>query len=414
MTSIYRLLLPAMLGTLPLVANAETFVLKDGKRLEGRIVEETATDYLVEIQVTPTIKDQRRVSKQDVSSVLRPDPATGAFDEIQKATPVPDNSSVEQYDALLDTKILPFLKNFPKSPKAKEVAQLREEVTLERNLVASGGIKLNGSTYSAADREANAFDIDAWLTASDIRAKAQRGEFTGALRAFETFERDFSSSTHYRETAQLTERILGSYREGIQQDLVELDSRVAARALGLTRIPVEEQRRSQYLIDEENKSYLALVEREKAGKTQWPSLNPYHPEPMRATLATIAANLTRLKATDLDEIIDGGMAFRSAWRNASQPTEEEEFKTVLANLRAAKVPERYIERVVQRAQLTQATTPVAPPAIQSEPTDPANPAVDTPADNTTAPADNETHQGEMPPPAGSAPPAPEAPAAPAK
>lgn len=377
MTSIHRLILPAMLASLPLLADAETLVLNDGKLLEGHIIEETATDYLIEIQVTASIKDRRRVSKQDVKTVTLPDPATLALEEILKATPMPDNSSVEQYDALIDTKILPFLKNFPKSPKTKQVGLLRDELTVERNLVASGGLKLKGSTFSAADREANAFDIEAWLAASEIRAKALRGEFTAALRAFETFEQDFSSSTHYRETAQLAERLLGSYREGVQLDLDQLETRQAARERGLARIPLEEQRRSQFLIDEENKAYLALLEREKSSKTQWPSLNPYHPEPMRSTLLTIGTNLARLQATKFDEISDGGMAFRDAWRSASQLTSDEDFKAAVDKLVAAKVPERYIHRVVQRAELTKATIPLTPPATEGEPI--ADPPAATPA-----------------------------------
>jgi hypothetical protein len=379
MLSIPRILLPAMLGCLPLLANAETFVLQDGKQLEGRVVEESPTEYLVEIQVTPSIKDRRRIAKQDVKSVSRPDPATAAFEEISKAIPVADGSTLEHYDALLDTKILPFLKNFAKSPKAKAVAELRDSLTSERNLIASGGIKLNGSTFSAADREANAFDIDAALAAADIKARALRGEFTASLRAFESFEREFPSSTHYRLTAQLAERILGSYREGIQQDLDQLDIRVANRLRGLDRIPVEDRRRSQSLIDEENRSYLALVEREKATKTQWPTLNPYHPEPMRATLVTIAATLARLQAIKFDEIADGGMAFRSAWRSASSLTAEEEFKSSLAALKAAKVPERYIERVIQKAALTKAAAPQPSEDLES-------PTPASPSDKEAAPA----------------------------
>jgi len=377
MTLLTRLLFPALFACLPLVANAETFLLKDGKQLDGRIVEETATDYLIEIQVTASIKDRRRVAKQDVKSVSRPDPAATALEEIAKATPVADNSSLEHYDALLDTKILAFLKNFPKSPKTKEVAELRDSLTAERNLIASGGIKLNGSTYSAAEREANAFDIDAALATADIKAKALRGEFTAALRAFETFEREFSTSTHYPLTVQLAERVLGSYRDGIQQDLEQLETRVANRARGLERIPAEERRRSQALIDQENKSYLALVEREKSAKTQWPSLNPYHPEPMRATLATIAATLTRLQSIKFDEIADGGMAFRSAWRSASTLTTQEDFAAALATLKTAKVPERYLQRVVKKAELTKAATP--PPAPAPAPSEGEN----TPSPETT-------------------------------
>ena len=406
MTSIQRPVFLGVFTCLSLLAHAETIVLKDGNKLEGRVLEETASDYLLEIQVTPSIKDQRRIAKADVRSVSLPDPAADAHADILKSLPLPDHSSVDAYDALLDTKILPFLTTYPKSPKLAEVKQIRDDLTAERNLIAAGGVRLNGSLYSGADREANAFDIDALLAANDIRAKGQRGEFTQALRAFQLFERDFATSPHYRETAQFADRILTSFRDAIQQDLDQYESRLANRQRGLERIPIEDRRRSEYLIEEEGKAYLALLEREKAAGIQWPTLNAYHPEPMRAMLVTIATQRTRLQGVKFDELPDGGKAFRDAWRSACNPSAGDELKTSVAAMKTAKVPDRYIERVVQRAAETKAANPVALPA-----TDPAADPATTPVTPATTPVTPATTPAAPATPA--TPAAPAAPTAPA-
>lgn len=399
-----RHLLPGALILLSALAQAETFVLKDGSKIEGRIIEETPTQYLLEIRVSASIKDRRTIAKADVTSVIKPDPAEEAYQALRKQLPMPDNASAEHYDALLDSQVLPFLKNFPKSPKVAEVKKLRDELSAERNQIAAGGVRIGGTVYAAADREANAYDLDALLAAAEIRLRAQRGELTSALRLFDAFERDFAASSHYRETAQFATRILNSYREAIQQDLNGYDNRVAARQLGLQRIPIEERRRSEELIEAENKAYLAQLDKEKASNTLWPTLHPYHPEPMRATLQTIATQLGRLQAIKFDELPDGGKAFRDAWRAAAHPSTEADLKVAIATMQTAKIPARYLERVTARANSNQPEN--APDTTPQPPGQPGEKSNENPsAAPAPQPAANTTEQ----PAATPAPPAPPAP-----
>ena len=88
-----RHLLPGALILLSALAQAETFVLKDGSKIEGRIIEETPTQYLLEIRVSASIKDRRTIAKADVTSVIKPDPAEEAYQALRKQLPMPDNAS---------------------------------------------------------------------------------------------------------------------------------------------------------------------------------------------------------------------------------------------------------------------------------------------------------------------------------
>lgn len=48
---------------------ADTFLLKDGITLNGAVVSEAGDFYLVEFQVTKSIKDDRKIAKADVVKI---------------------------------------------------------------------------------------------------------------------------------------------------------------------------------------------------------------------------------------------------------------------------------------------------------------------------------------------------------
>ena len=66
------------------LAFADTIVMKDGTKYEGEVLSEDAESYTMAIQVTPSIKDERRLLKADVESVKRSSPDDEAFEEIDK------------------------------------------------------------------------------------------------------------------------------------------------------------------------------------------------------------------------------------------------------------------------------------------------------------------------------------------
>ena len=74
--------------TLPAVA--DTFFLKDGTTMEGKILRQDATAYFVEVNVTKSIKDERSIAKADVVKVEREQPDLIAFVELSKLIPAPD------------------------------------------------------------------------------------------------------------------------------------------------------------------------------------------------------------------------------------------------------------------------------------------------------------------------------------
>jgi hypothetical protein len=71
-------------------ALADSFELKDGTKFEGTILREEGSDYIIQVQVTKSIKDERRIPKADVVSQVAEKKDETAFPEIAKLIPAPD------------------------------------------------------------------------------------------------------------------------------------------------------------------------------------------------------------------------------------------------------------------------------------------------------------------------------------
>ena len=102
-----------LLSLLPflLVANAwaDTFELKDGSKIEGTILRSEGSDYIIEVQVTKSIKDERRIAKADVVRQFAEQKDETAYAELAKYLPTPDLQSAEAYEAQL-VKVEAFIK----------------------------------------------------------------------------------------------------------------------------------------------------------------------------------------------------------------------------------------------------------------------------------------------------------------
>src|SRR5690606_27091287 len=141
-------------------AIADTFVLKDGTRLEGKILSETQDTYLLEIQVTKSIKDEKTVPKADVKEIVREKVDETAFEKLKGLVPTPDLLTSDDYDARI-LQITTFLQAHQKSAKVCDANATLAILKTEGVAVQSGGLKLGGKIIPAEEYKANAYEIDA-------------------------------------------------------------------------------------------------------------------------------------------------------------------------------------------------------------------------------------------------------------
>lgn len=329
--------------------HADTIFLKDGTSLEGRVVREEGDNYVLEVQVTKSIRDERRLPKTSVAKIQRETDDEKPYQALKELVPVPDLATTADYDKLLEEKFDPFLKQHGTSRHYREVRDMRKAIIEERNVIAGGGIKLNGRLIQAAERKADAVDIDASASFAGMSAAADKGDFLTALRIFSQIERDFAGTKAHAEATVLAKQVLTVFRARLNSELAALPERLRQRETGLERMDPEQRARAKEMFALQQKAAETRAAKERQEQLKWLSVNPDRKESIEETLRLIDAERTRLQTPAATAGTESpGAAYREAWQKLGS-AKPEEATTILENFKTFQLPGKYLAMLEERA-----------------------------------------------------------------
>lgn len=333
---------------LALPASADTFILKDGSKLEGRILKEDGENYVIEVQVTRSIKDEKTVAKADVAKVEREKPDLKAFESIAVLVPAPDMLGADQYAARIQA-VEKFLGEHRGSEKTKDARAILATLKQEANEILAGGIKVNGQVITPAEYRANALEIDARGQEKKIRDLIGSSHFLDALRAFSTFDSEFKGTQPHSAILPLITQTIGRHTAEVQQQLAGYDKLVKDREAGLTRMQFEDRRNAEAAIKEELAAAEKQFKSEKDARLGWVTIQPFFKPSMQETLNFAKLELTRLNAVIGKTSPDSGKAYREALQKMS--TADAKARTaILSEARSAGVPAKYFANLEAAAK----------------------------------------------------------------
>lgn len=331
----------ALFTMIALQVSADTFILQDGSKLEGRILREDATNYVIEVQVTRSIKDERTVAKADVAKIEREKPDLRAFESIAALVPAPDLLGPDQYSSRIQT-VEKFLIEHRGSSKSKEARAILATLKQEANEILAGGIKVGGRIVPPAEYRANALEIDARGQEKKIRDLLSASQFLDALRVFAEFDREFKGTQPHTAILPLIAQTITRYMAEIQQQLAGYDKRVKDREAGLTRMQFEDRRNTEAAIAEETAVLQALLKTEKDARLGWVTPHPFSKASMEETLNFGKLELNRLTAAISKPPADSGKAYREALQKISTAADDKARTAAVAEARTAGVPPKYL------------------------------------------------------------------------
>jgi hypothetical protein len=320
---------------------ADTILLKDGTQIDGRILSQDDQNYVIEVQVTRSIKDEKTIPKSDVVKVEQETPDLKDFAQIAALIPVPDMLAADQYNARVKV-VEKFLNQYPASSKAAQAKSILKTLKDEANEILAGGIKIGGNIIPPAEYRSNALEIDARGQEAIIRGLIQKSDDLAALRAFLSFERDFKGTASHTALLPLISQALTRYTSEVQAMLAGYPQRIKDREAGLTRMQVDDRRTTQAAIAEE----LALAERqfkaEKDARIGWVTLQPYVKSTMDETLNFGKQEATRIQSSIRQAPADTGKAYREALLAIQSASEPGARNTALAQARSAGLSPKYL------------------------------------------------------------------------
>lgn len=335
-------------------AAADTFELKDGTTLEGTILKEDGSDYILQVQVTKSIKDERRVPKADVVKHTAEKKDETEFAELAKLVPVPDLQDAAAYQAEMK-KLESFIKKYPDSPKKAEALKILSVLEKEHDVVAAGGVKFEGKLIPAAERAPKAYALDASIIATVVKKAGDEGDLLTSLRMWMVLEAGHSGSTAYRETIPYILKVMKSQHTAVSTTLAGFDARTKARADGLASMSGSDQSRSKQAIEDEQAEYLARIEKEKAAGMKWLSLDPYVKQPMEDTKRQLENEMRRLQSLDTAHLPKTEAAYEEAYAAVIKSgATKQEIDAALSKARSAGLPQEYLDQLTKLAPATPA------------------------------------------------------------
>jgi hypothetical protein len=330
---------------------ADTFKMKDGTTLEGVILSTSPDSYVVQVQVTKSIKDERTIAKADIEKIIREEPDAKAFEPLAKLVPTPDMLTAEEYATQISN-LEKFIKAHPTGASSRNAKAMLETLKSESAQVSAGGIKFNGQMISPADYQANAYDLDARIQEAKIRRFIAAGQFLSALRSFVTFDRDYRNTASYEALLAPMKQVIEHQVSEAKQSLATLDARTKEQMVGLQRMALADRKATEDAIASERAELEALYKSEKDAKQSWPTTSPFHKVSLEDTVKFGQAELIRLGAVKPVLGVDAGKSYREAWMAVRNGGADKAAATAaLASAKAAGVPPRYLAPLEATAKM---------------------------------------------------------------
>lgn len=303
-----KLLLISLL-CLPLATRAaESIELKDGTKVEGRIIAVTPQSVVVDVQTSPSIREEKTYPRADVTKINRAGQDDIAFEEVA-AIVVPataDNPAV--YDALLEQKVRPFMKNFAYSKHIQEARRLAATLEAERERVASGETKVDGEWMPADASPAERVELTGRVQLAKMKETI---EPVTALMAFEVLEKNSNTSSSYPESVTLALQMIEKLRPNLTRTQADLERHTREQEEGLQLASEDRRSQMELGIAQEKAAIQAQLDRVKKSGSKWIPLLP-DSETLDALSKLADAEEARLSKIDVETLSAGVSAAREA------------------------------------------------------------------------------------------------------
>lgn len=335
-------------------AAADTFELKDGSKLEATIVKEEADKFILAVQVTKGIKDERTVLKADVLKHTAEKKDETEFVEIAAMVPTPDLKSADSYTSDI-RKVESFLKKHPNTPKKAAASKILDTLGDELAVIKEGGVKFEGKMISASARTPKAYGLDAGILGQQFSSAAEKGEYLAALRAWTKLETGYAGSTAYRQNIPNAIKVMKAYQMLVTTTLAGFDARTKERASGLAGMDSSNRNRSELAIKEEQAAYTARIAKEKADGIKWLSLDPYVKQPLEETKRSLDIEARRLENLDLTNTPKTQEAYEETYLAITKPgATKPEIDAAMSKARSVSMPAQYLELLTKALPATPA------------------------------------------------------------
>jgi len=327
--------------------HADIITLSDGTTYTGRILSEQEDSYVLEVQFSKNIKDQKIVKKADLKSVEKE--AEDFVHEVNQVTglvPTADFMVEKDYVKLLRRKISPLLEKDITDTQKKSILSIKKILEHEKERLSKGDVKFKGSWRTPEEQTKMLFRIDSGRLLHQLQESKKKASAIVVLNTFDTFEEEYAASESYEEAIGIALEAINSYLPKVLNAQKTLEMRSKDREENYKSLSVADLRRSRAEIKRQEKLAEERRSEAKENKSKW--FVPYSYD--TGGLNTIAQNLisekkrlqtalAKVKERSHDDI--AGINYVK-FQEAIALDDLDQSKVYYDKCKKLKIPERYL------------------------------------------------------------------------
>lgn len=277
--------------------------------MDGKILSVTADTVLLEVQTTPTIREEKSYPRSEVTKIQRATQDDVAYAEVAALTVPSTANNAAVYDAPLE-RVHAFMTNYAYSkhmPEARKVAAVLES---DRARVAAGEVKLDGEWVAADASPADRTELGGRVQLAKMK---ESSDPIAVMTSFAILEKDHLNSSAFPESVKVARESLVKLRANLLRVRADLDRRTLEQEPGLQLASVDRRLQMEQAMIQEKAAVQAQVERAKQSGSKW---MPVLPEAnLLADLsALVESEDVRLSKIDIETLAAGAIAANEAQR----------------------------------------------------------------------------------------------------
>ena len=311
--------------------SADSLRLKDGSEISGEIVSEGDASVVVEYAVTPTIKDQKAIPRDQIVKLTKVTKDEKAFLSLgSRATP-PTVLDTSFYDLLIDKKLPEFIGQFPYSRHISEVREDLRSMSTERERVKRGDRKIDGLWFTAEQIAADPYQTGAKVRFSEISQLVPKDDPAAVLKAYEVFEKEFPGCEAMPDALDLACNQLSLLQGKISSAKANFEFLEKQRQMNMATVRADEAKEIKDAMDKDNTTAKAAIANAVKDGSKFFPIFPNNKEALDAlqvTLTSEKARLALLNAIPMRESL-------TASQSAAKLIQQEKYKLAQDQLATA-------------------------------------------------------------------------------
>ncbi len=298
-------LIPIFLVAVSAAVSADTLTLTDGRKLSGKVIEETADGVLFETQVSASIVDTKMISKDEIDKIERKSPEDKAWTALASLKPGPNSLTSAAYDNIIVTRLEAHLRQFPQSTHKGEIEGMIEAFRQEKARVEAGDVKLGGRWIIAEEVEKNGAEIESCQIFEAMKDSLRQRDFSTALNTFETLEKKYPGTSVFPDALDLARQALTAFRGDLELRAAALKRYQEKWKQSYENNTLADQKQQlDYYANQEKEKALSTLAKAKEAGLKWVPIIERNEDSLVELQKLVPTEMQRLIALDSTKMRD--------------------------------------------------------------------------------------------------------------